>query len=454
MSLMEKIYSSLPVPAQNLACSLEGYRIQRRRYGREYEGILGEYRSRHELSHADFCAIRDSRLRGFVQHAATTTPYYRQLFSELGIQSSDIRGLNDLSILPVLSKAIVQDNPDRFVSDVVPAETTLTQHTSGTTGAGLVFPTTRQAEREQWAVRWRYRQHHGIHRGTWCGHFGGRSIVAPSRSQPPFWRVNSAGRQVLFSAYHVTPENLDIYIDAIRRHKLTWLHGYPSMLSLLAARVVESGVALRPAIRHVTIGAENLTDQQSSLIEAAFGVKPVQHYGMAEAAANISECRCGRLHVDEDFAAVEFLPQDDGTSRIIGTNFTNPAFPLLRYDVGDLAVPVDTTCDCGLPGRLVERMDGRSEDYLVLANGARVGRLDHILKDMVNIRASQFVQQRAGEAILKIVPGANYGPSDEAVLSREIASRLGAGFDVRFDFVEELARTASGKIRFVVSSVS
>ncbi len=454
MSLMEAIYAHLPVPAQHLACSLEGYRVQRRRYGPEYDAILAEYKMRHALSDSEFAAVRDARLAAFVRHAATTTLYYRQLFSELGLVPEDIRGLNDLSALPVLSRASVQENVEAFVSDAVPAEQRLTQHTSGTTGAGLVFPTTRKAEREQWAVWWRYRQHHGITPGTWCGYFGGRSVVQPSRSQPPFWRINAAGRQVMFSAYHMAPDNLDSYIDGIRQRKLTWLHGYPSMLSLIAARVLETDARFEMPIRHVTIGAENLTAQQTRLMQSAFGVKPLQHYGMCEAAANISECKNGCLHVDEDFAAVEFLPQADGTSQIVGTNFTNPAFPLLRYDVGDLAVPVDGSCDCGLPGRTVERIDGRSEDYLVLANGARVGRLDHILKDMVNIRASQFVQEQAGVAALRIVRGNHYGPEDETLLARELASRLGTGIDIRLEYLDELPRTKSGKIRFVVSSVS
>lgn len=109
-------------------------------------------------------------------------------------------------------------------------------------------------------------------------------------------------------------------------------------------------------------------------------------------AANISQCLEGFLHVDEDFAAVEFLPAGGDQYRIVGTNLSNLAFPLIRYDTGDLATLTDAICECGRPGRIVEHLDGRQEDYVVTRSGAQLGRIDHIFKDMINIREAQIRQ--------------------------------------------------------------
>ena len=39
----------------------------------------------------------------------------------------------------------------------------------------------------------------------------------------------------------------------------------------------------------------------------------------------MSQCEPGSLHVDEDFAAVEFIPIDETTcTEIVGTNFAIP----------------------------------------------------------------------------------------------------------------------------------
>ena len=242
-----------------------------------------------------------------------------------------------------------------------------------------------------------------LDRGTWCGYFGGRSVVPLSQNSPPFWRINIPGRQILFSGYHISGATIDHYIEKLRLSQPAWLHGYPSLLALVAGLVRDLGLDIGYVPRWITTGAENLLPQQSAVIEQVFGVRPLQHYGMSEAVANFSECPNGNLHVDEDFAAVEFIPNDDRCGyRVIGTNFTNSATPLLRYDIGDVADVCDVLCDCGLPGRVVRRIDGRKEDYVILSDGTLLGRMDHIFKDMVSIREAQIHQSAPGEVTVRI----------------------------------------------------
>jgi phenylacetate-CoA ligase len=244
------------------------------------------------------------------------------------------------------------------------------------------------------------------------------------------------------------------YVDELRRRRPPWLHGYPSLLALLAAHLLDSGGDLGYDVRWVTTGAENLLPHQVTAIERAFGVRPIQHYGLAEAVANISQCELASLHVDEDFAAVEFAPLDGDVYRIVGTNLTNRAAPLLRYDSEDLAfVPSERSCSCGRPGRIVERVDGRHEDYVVLRNGARVGRMDHIFKDMVNVREAQIRQAVPGELVMHVVRGSEYSDADEHMLLEETAKRVGEDMRVEIEYVDALPRTSSGKLRFVVSDV-
>ena len=85
-------------------------------------------------------------------------------------------------------------------------------HTKRDDGRRSAVPVTMNAIREQWAIWWRYRSWHGIQKGTWCGLFAGRSVVSATQTQPPFWRINYPGRQVLFSGYHLSRENLPSYV--------------------------------------------------------------------------------------------------------------------------------------------------------------------------------------------------------------------------------------------------
>lgn len=454
MSALEDIYLKLPIALQHAACSWQGWQINRNRFGSAFESCLRDSEARTYLSTDEVRRYRDQRLLAFVRDAARTVPFYQRRFAQAHIRPEDIRAVEDLQHLPILSKEEAQERARELASNAVAPRDRLVTRTSGTTGGGLRFLTTPQAMQEQWATWWRYRRWHGIQLGDWCGHFGGQSVVPIAQTRPPFWRYNYPGKQIYFSAYHMSPANLPAYVQQLRRRRPTWLHGYPSLLALLAMYVSESGDGLGYPVRWVTIGAESLLPQQVDLIEKAFGVKPKQHYGMAEGVANISECELGALHVDEDYAAVEFLPCGDGASyKIVGTNFTNPATPLIRYDVQDVVTPSNLPCACGRPGRTVASIDGRMEDYVILENGARLGRMDHILKSMTNVREAQIVQERPGAITIRVVRGARYSDNDEIELLRAAHKRVGHDTEVTIQYVETLERSATGKLRFVVSEI-
>ncbi len=451
----EQLYHKLPISLQHAACSIKGWRLQQQRFRGDFARLLAEAEARAFWSPDRIREYRDSRLQAFIRHATLTVPYYRRQFAECGIDPADIRTLGDLKHLPVLTKQEIQECYREMISAAVPHRQQMIEHTSGTTGGGLRFATTHLAIQEQWAVWWRYRRWHGIQLNTWHAYFGGRSVVPPSQQHPPYWRYNYPGKQILFSGYHMAPHTLDAYVRELRYRQPPWLNGYPSLLALLAAYLLDKGEDLGYPVRWVTIGAENLMPQQVELMERAFGVRPRQHYGTAEAVANISECELGNLHVDEDFSAVEFIPDTAGPGfRIVGTAFTNPAVAFLRYDVQDLASIGGSACACGRPGRVVEQLDGRYEDYIILRNGARLGRLDHIFKDLVNIREAQIVQREPGVVTFRIVRGQNYTEIDECFLRREAFKRLGTDTEIKIEYVNSLPRTRTGKLRFVVSEIA
>ncbi len=455
MSNSETLYLRLPIPLQNVVCNLQGWRIRRDRFGGHFPALLRETESRSAWSAERVNDYRNQRLREFIRHCARSVPFYRRRFREWGVSPDDIQTLEDLQRLPILTKAEIQSRITELMSESVSKSEQRLTHTSGTTGGGLRFATTRQAIQQQWAIWWRYRRWHGIEPQTWCGYFGGRSVVPQTQSGPPFWRYNYFGRQILFSGYHLSDANLRAYTQELRRKQPPWLHGYPSLLALLAGYLLESREDIGYSPKWITTGAENLLPQQVEVIERAFGVRPKQHYGMAEAVANISECERGTLHIDEDFAAVELVPNVGGSGyRIVGTNFSNPATPLLRYDVADTATALAESCPCGRPGRTIAGMDGRLEDYVLLKDGVRLGRLDHIFKDMIHVREAQIYQARLDGIVLRIVRGEGYTHSDEQQLLAETRKRVGHDTEVTLDYVDRLERSRTGKLRFVVSELA
>jgi phenylacetate-coenzyme A ligase PaaK-like adenylate-forming protein len=113
------------------------------------------------------------------------------------------------------------------------------------------------------------------------------------------------------------------------------LSGLASQLALIASYLVETKTDLGYEVRWITTSSENLLAMHADLIERAFGVRPKQRHGMVEAIANISECDKGKLHADEELGTTEFIPITESLYRVVGTNVTNLAMPLIRYECND-----------------------------------------------------------------------------------------------------------------------
>jgi phenylacetate-CoA ligase len=314
------------------------------------------------------------------------------------------------------------------------------------------LPASGNVDPEQWAVWWRYRGWHGIHRPTQMALFASAPVARPNETRR-FWRHNYSQRETRYSIYHISRDTVHAYVAQLDAEETAWIHGNPSAISLLAHYMNLEGLRLRRPLRWLTVGSENLTSGYSATMQRAFNVKPIQHYGLAEANANFSECTEGSLHIDEDFAFVEFLTPDTQPShqRIIGTSFANARTALLRYDTGDLATLSGIECRCGHWGRVVDSLDGRQGDYITLPSGARVASLASPFHSTTWLVEGQLFQDRKGDLEVRYVP--NRPVSQEMLREFESRLRQRVGADVRVTFGEytALPRTARGKVRLVVS---
>lgn len=443
------LYNSTPVFIQNIGCSIIGMHIQTKRFGRLFKDKLSEYMSRDEWTYEQLKEYRDKEIRKIVKHCYENVPYYKRLFDNLGINYKEITKLEDLHKLPILTKQEVKDNFSDFFATNIRQKELIKLHTSGTTGSGFQFYTTKEADASRWAEAWRGNAKIGVDIRMWRGQFGGRSIVPIDNKKPPYYRINYPAKQVIFSAYHMNEENLKYYIEALNKYKLEWLHGYPSSISLIAKYMIDNNIKLNYNMKHITLCSENVQEIQVNRIKKAFGIIPFQNYAQTESVAIFRERKDHKMFVSEDIAAVEFIKDDTSESyKIIGTTLTNYAMPFLRYDTNDLATYIETK-----EGRQILKVDGRNEDYIVLTDGSKVGRLDHIFKDLVHVKEAQFVQEKIGEVDVNIVKGIDYTDLDEKKLLEEVNLRLGNKIVLKINYVKTIPRTANGKLRFVISRI-
>jgi len=432
------LYKKSPVLFQNLLVSFRGYQIQRSRYNQEF------YRFLNRFENNDPSKIDITQLKTFIERASHS-PFWEKRFEKymVDIDADDL--ISEIHKLPILTKEEVRDNVDQILNPSIPKKNLNKVQTSGTTGTGLIFHQTQSMENAQWSVWWRYRKWHGINPDLWMGWFGGKMIIDRKVNKPPFWRINLPGKQVMFSPIHLSEDTASHYYEEIKRRDLKWLHGYPSQLSLLAGFILEEGWEPLSA-EYITIGSENLTDHQKEQITAALGTRPLQHYGLAEGVANISESPKGTLIPDQDFAYTEFIHHMDNQYKIVGTNYHNIAFPLIRYDTSDLATLDEN-------GNIV-RIDGREDDYILLPSGEKIGRVGFIFQEATFVKEAQIYQKSIDTLVLRIVKGRNYQKDHhESFLREKCRERFGSDLHIKFEYWDQIPRTTSGKLRLVISDL-
>lgn len=444
MEISKFIYDNSPVFVQNIMASVKGYMIKRKRFDKNFHKELHRYENGY---------YNPEKLLRDILKSSEQTEYYKELFKkyDFNIDAKDI--FKELKKLPILKRETIVNNHSGFLNHNSKEKTYMIA-TSGTTAHSLIFPTSRERENKQWAVWWRYRRKLGIKLNTLCGHFGNKVIVPVKYKKPPYWRYNYFGKQVMFSALHLSLDTIVHYHNKIESKKIPWLHGHAHHISLLSSLIVEKGLTPIKSVHFVTTGADSLFIRHRKIINKAFPNAIVrQHYGLSEAVCNISEDINGDLKIDKEHGYVEFIPLDKNNPslyRIIGTGYHNHPFPLLRYDTGDLAT-IEKQDDGTLK---IIQIDGRTSECLHLPGGKRISATAlSNFEYSPNVREAQFFQKDVHNIVMRLVVRDGYTKNDEKLVLNLLLERLPSEVNVKIEYVDEIEKTKSGKIRYIISEI-
>ncbi len=455
----QRWYERLPIPAQGLVVAAAGWRSYRARFGAPFRRTLAELRETDRLGADALRADQERRLARTVTWAAATVPYYRELFRREGIDPASIRGLDDLPRIPTLDKETLRARGAELRSEAVRDREIILSHSSGSTGTALTLYHTRSALGWEYAVIWRQRGWFGFQLGERFAAFGGQTVVPAGQQGPPFWRYDPVRRRMLLSLYHMAPANLKDYAAELARPGYRFWQGYPSSIALVCEHLLDAGVELGDAAPGVVFtSSETLLDFHRERIAQATGAVVADRYGNSEFSVSALQCPEGSYHVDTEFGAVEIDAHEETDDwvrgEVIATGFANPAMPLLRQRTGDVAtLRKRGSCPCGRARPLLERIDGRIEDYVVTPDGRRVGRMDHIFKDALEVKEAQIYQPSVDRLVVRLVPRAGFGSAARERLEREFRVRLGDQIVIDYETTDAIPRLPNGKFRAVVSDV-
>ena len=406
-------------------------------------------------------------LRRIVKYAYTV-PLYHKKYKDAGVVPQDIKGVEDLDKLPLVTK---KDLSGENIEMLLPKGSDVNRYsvlkTSGSSTQPVSLYRDPYTTFRTFIGFLRILREHGINwRKT-------RMVITADLSPDSvedtyFSSVALPSLNVFFSmdhirVFHVGVEPIKL-LESIAAFKPDFIGGYPGILKMLAIlKRKGNGKGVEPCC--MATSGELLDGYTREYIENAFNTKLFDMYGTTECSPMAFQCKQGNYHVNSDFVHIDFInPREkeavsgDGGNIVI-TRLFGGGTPLVNYTgVSDFVVSSDKKCDCGLHTPLIAEIEGRRVDSVMLPNGSIITPLSvtKVFHKAVNrfhtdkIEQFQIIQRSKKELEVLVVVDEQLRDVDPKVdklfegIRREYMKKIGGGVSINVQEVDEIKTVRKG----------
>ena len=430
-------------------------------------------RRRERWSQTQLRAHQQGALADLRAFARARSPFYEQFH----------RGLEGapLSELPVLTKALLMDNFDQLSTDralrLADVQTYLqadgdelfrgrywVSATSGSSGRRSIIPN----DRDEWAMIIASYARANEWAGVVAGlrHRTRMAVVSSTTAWHQSSRVATTVRSPLLQSERLDAASpVQAIVGRLNELQPEVLVAYASMIRVLADEQLSGRLRIAP--RAVNSSSEVLTAEARAMATRAWGVPPFNVYAATETGGIAAECahHLG-LHLFEDLVVPEvvddkYRPVPDGEpgDRLLVTVLFSRTIPLIRFEMTDRVQLSTRRCPCGRPFRLIEQIEGRTDDVLTLpaASGGGTVRVHpvvfHQVLDLVDAAGWQVRQEDGGLRVLIAAPGKAFDAANiETALGAALSAAGAIPPRVGAQVVESSPAGAAGKRPLVVAA--
>lgn len=401
------------------------------------------------------------RLNELLQAAIGHSPFYAKALQDIRLPITDLR---QLELLPVLTKEHMRRHFEEIRCTNVPLKDCELSKTGGSTGEPAYYYLSKNSK--DWNRGSVYRS------AEWAGAFLGDRSVQMMGSHYDLKEFQKLGWKIVFffqrlrdlPVAYVNDALFESYFQTLLRFKPSSLWGYASGMHLFAEFILKyhPGTSF-DFLRAIITSSETLRPHWRAQINDVFGNgKVYDHYGSREVYI-ASECSMHEgYHIHAEVILLEVVDHEgrqlpSGQSgRILVTDLTNLAFPFVRYEIGDVgALSCRNPCICGLTLPLLERVEGRIADIVVLPDRILTPpNFTILMSDLPGVDAYQIMQDSVERITVRIVRNPKYNSNVESYIKEAFQKLVGQGVQVTISHEPEIRVPPSGKRRFVVSNIA
>lgn len=419
--------------------------------------------------YADLKIEQEKQLRGLIAYAYDQVPYYRTLFKELNLLPQDIRTIEDLEKLPILTKDVIKANWEAFKPASLLSQKYDPDATGGSTGTPMQFRVSRHDRYLSAALLYRGWGYGGYELGDRMVFLAGSSLDVGTKP----WiieRGHELTRNIKkLSSLDMADAEMRQYADLLNSSRPRFIRGYASSIYFFARWLKQNDVVV-PTLDAAFTTAERLSPNMRKIIGETFRCEVYDTYGLNDGGVTAFECpEHSGLHIDTERSIMEIVDPNhlqlcEGEGEILATSLHNYAMPFIRYSTGDLATLRDDECTCGRHHRILDEIIGRESELLVSPKGrvvhgpALIGLLFILLEssafpDIVNrIQQYQIVQTVKEKLEIRLVCDEPL-PEETVEFAQQLIAERFDGWQVEFTYVDAIEQTRAGKFKFILNEM-
>ncbi|WP_338597536.1 phenylacetate--CoA ligase family protein [Clostridium baratii] len=399
-----------------------------------------------------------NRLKQVIKNAYENVPYYTKLFNNYGIDAYNIKDFSDIKKIPYLTKEIIKENIHDLYNINYPKYKIEYKTTGGSTGTpmGLYQDRfyTRKVERAFVAHMW---SRVGYNKDL-------RQKTVYLRGIRINGEYEKNGKNLILNSFLLTENNFMNYIRYIEQFNPDFINGYPSVIYILSKYILDNKVSINLTnLKSILLTSENIYDFQREAIEEAFHSRVYSFYGHTERACIGGECEESKYyHLQPEYGFTELInsngvesEKEDELAEIVCTGFINPVMPFIRYKTNDIAINTLEKCSCGRNYKLIKRIEGRTQDFIIDKNNnikSFTCQDEPLWEIKEKVQAYQYIQNDKGKIILNIKEKCKIS-DDEINRVKENFHNTFNGFILDVNFIDNIDMNKNGKFRYLIQNI-
>lgn len=382
------------------------------------------------------------KLNKIVDHAIKTTDFYSK-YKDYKFEE-----------LPVIRKENIKNQFDDFISNQYEKNKLNKVKTSGSYGTPMKF-----FHDKEKTLR---RKIEVIYFNSWANYEVGMKHVLNAVGAKKSKLKLLIQNEIITNPTNISENWLQKQRKIFKNNNIHFYVGYSSIVKEFAEFCSKMGDTSQEfELKGIIATSEPLLEEARNKAEKVFGCPVLSRYSSLELGVLAQECKENKKHhINSSSYYIELLSLDSNEAvqegevgRIVVTDLYSYAMPLIRYDIGDLAVKTNEKCKCGRTSPIFQSLEGRLVENLLDENGNKISwvAINDAFWPYEKVIRFQIIQSDHRTYRLKLVTKEDFKRENQVI--KDLKEILGAEIKIKINYVDKISPLESGKRPYIINEL-